>query len=157
MRWNALAFLHWEYDAAALARLLPEGLALDTFEGRAYLGVVPFEMDRTRFRFAPPMPTATRFPELNVRTYVTSEGKPGVWFFSLDAASKLAVRGARATFHLPYFDARMSLQRPHVDAGWTEYASARVHRGAPAATFLQPLPPAWPGRACGAEARSAYS
>lgn len=132
MRWNALAFLHWPVRADALAGLLPEPLRLDTFEGEAYLGLVPFEMDRTRFRWAPPIPTAHRFPELNVRTYVTAGGRAGVWFFSLDAASRLAVRGARAAFHLPYFDARMALDRA---SDWCEYGSERTHRGAPAATF----------------------
>jgi uncharacterized protein YqjF (DUF2071 family) len=132
MTWNELVFLHWPVDAAALARHLPPGLALDTFGDVAYLGVVPFEMAGTRFRLAPPLPTATRFPELNVRTYVTHGGRAGVWFFSLDAASKLAVRGARATFHLPYFDARMRLGR---DEDWVRYASVRTHRGAPPARF----------------------
>jgi uncharacterized protein YqjF (DUF2071 family) len=71
------------------------------------------------------------FAELNVRTYVAAEGKPGVWFFSLDAASRLAVRAARAFFHLPYFDARMSCRRE----GAVVYRSERVHRGAPEAFF----------------------
>jgi uncharacterized protein YqjF (DUF2071 family) len=132
MTWNELAFLHWPVDVGALARLLPRGLELDTFGGAAYVGVVPFEMARTRFRWAPPLPTATCFPELNVRTYVHHGGRPGVWFFSLDAASKLAVRGARATFHLPYFDARMGIGR---EGEWVGYASTRTHRRAPAARF----------------------
>jgi uncharacterized protein YqjF (DUF2071 family) len=89
-------------------------------------------MARTRFRWAPPLPTATRFPELNVRTYVRHGGRPGVWFFSLDADSKLAVRGARWTFHLPYFDARMALDR---EGEWVRYSSTRTHRRAPAARF----------------------
>jgi len=133
MTWNTLAFLHWPVAASALARLLPPGLELETFAGEAYLGVVPFEMAATRFRWAPPLPTATRFPELNVRTYVTHRGRPGVWFFSLDAASKLAVRGARATFHLPYLDARMALAR---EGEWVRYASARTHRGVLPARFV---------------------
>lgn len=148
MRWNALAFLHWPVPAAPLAARIPPGLALDTFDGQAYLGVVPFEMDETRFRFAPPLPTATRFPELNVRTYVTAGGRPGVWFFSLDAASKLAVRGARATFHLPYLDARMAWRR---EGDVVHFSSARTHRGVPPARFegryrpTGPQAPAVPG------------
>ena len=141
MRWNGLAFLHWPVPAAALAAFLPPGLTLDTFEGQAYLGVVPFQMDATRFRFAPPLPTASRFLELNVRTYVTAGGRAGVWFFSLDAASWLAVRGARATFHLPYFDARMAWR---ADGEIRHYTSERTHRGAPGARFrgsYQPLGP----------------
>ncbi|MEZ6003358.1 MAG: DUF2071 domain-containing protein [Planctomycetota bacterium] len=132
MRWLDLAFLHWRVPAARIAPLLPAGLELDTFDGHAWLGVVPFEMDRTRFRFAPPIPTATRFPELNVRTYVRSAGRPGVWFFSLDAASRLAVRGARRSFHLPYFDAQMRIARR---ADGVHYTSRRTHRGAPPAHF----------------------
>lgn len=133
MRWRDLAFLHWPVDSARLAGLLPAGLELDTFEGQAYVGVVPFEMDRTRFHWLPPIPTTVRFLELNVRTYVLAEGKPGVWFFSLDAASWLAVRGARAGFHLPYFDARMSLKR---DLDRVDYSSERTHTGAPSARFV---------------------
>lgn len=139
MTWNALAFLHWPVPAAPLAARLPPGLRLDTFRGEAYLGVVPFEMAGTRFRFAPPLPTATRFPELNVRTYVTHGDRPGVWFFSLDATSKLAVRGARQTFHLPYMDARMRLER---EGEWWRYESERTHRGAPPAHFAGRYRPA---------------
>jgi len=141
MRWNHLAFLHWAVPPAALAAGLPPGLELDTFEGRAYIGLVPFQMDRTRFRWTPPLPTATRFPELNLRTYVRAGGRPGVWFYSLDAASRLAVRGARATFHLPYFDARMTLDAA---SDGVSYQSERTHRGAPPARFsarYRPLGP----------------
>lgn len=132
MSWRDLAFFHWPVSADVLRRFLPQGLALDTFEGEAWLGVVPFWMSGVRLRFTPPLPGLATFAELNVRTYVVAGDKPGVWFFSLDAASRIAVRGARALFHLPYFDARMSVSREGDIVG---YRSERTHRGAPGAVF----------------------
>ena len=128
MRWHDLLFLHWRVDPALLRPHVPPSLELDTFDGSAWLGVVPFWMSGIRARLTPPIPGLSRFPELNVRTYVTAEGKPGVWFFSLDAANKVAVRAARWTFHLNYLDARM---RCDVDAATSEvrYSSFRTHRG----------------------------
>ena len=90
-RWRTLVFLHWEVPAAAVAALLPEGLAVDTFEGRAYVGVVPFTMRDVSPWWSPSVPGVSNFHELNVRTYVHAGGRPGVWFFSLDAASSIAV------------------------------------------------------------------
>ncbi|HEY1694796.1 MAG TPA: DUF2071 domain-containing protein [Polyangiaceae bacterium] len=112
-KWRRLLFLHWEVPVARLRALVPEPLAIDTFEGRAYVGVVAFEMHDVRpSRFLPAVPTARQFEEVNVRTYVHLRGeRPGVWFFSLDAASALAVLGARAFFHLPYYHARMHTER----------------------------------------------
>jgi uncharacterized protein YqjF (DUF2071 family) len=112
-KWRSLLFVHWEIPVRVLAALLPPRLALDTFEGRAYVGLVPFEMHDVRpSRLFPAVPTARRFEEVNVRTYVHVDGRdPGVWFFSLDASSALAVLGARAFFHLPYWHARMSTHR----------------------------------------------
>lgn len=135
MRWEDLAFLHWPVPAAALRPTLPEGLELDTFEGEAWLGVVPFQMRATRFDWTPPMPTATDFPELNLRTYVRRGDRRGVWFYSLDAASWIAVRGARLGFALPYFDARMEVESGAAGGGVRRYDSTRRHRGAPAASF----------------------
>ena len=133
MRWNRLLFAHWPVDFDALRPLVPEGLELETFDGTAWVGVVPFDMTRVRPRFVPPIPWLSRSAELNVRTYVTAGGKPGVWFFSLDAERALAVWGARLTYHLPYFKAAM---RVHVrEGGWIEYASRRTHRGAASARF----------------------
>lgn len=114
MRWLDLAFLHWRVDADALRALLPPtatGLTLDTYGGEAWLGVVPFRMEGVRPRWAPALPGVSAFPEINLRTYATAEGKPGVWFFSLDVPSHLAVRVARGAFHLPYFRARMRVAR----------------------------------------------
>lgn len=113
-QWNNLLFLHWEMAPELIAPLLPDGLELDLFEGRAYVGLVPFQMANVCPRFVPNMGKFshfyTRFPELNVRTYVVRDGVPGVWFFSLDAASSLAVVFARMWFKLPYFKARMRMR-----------------------------------------------
>jgi uncharacterized protein len=108
MAWKDLLFLHWPVPAGSLSPLLPPGLELETWDGAAWMGVVPFRMCGTRLRRLPPLPFASSFPELNVRTYVRHRGRSGVWFFSLDAGSPIAVRTARTFFHLPYFDATMS-------------------------------------------------
>jgi uncharacterized protein YqjF (DUF2071 family) len=129
MIWSELLFAHWPVDPRMLAPLLPKGLELDTREGIAWIGVVPFLMSAVAPRGCPSLPNASRFLELNVRTYVTCDGKPGVWFFSLDAASRLAVRAARATFNLPYMDARMSLVKDK--SARIVYLSERTHRGEP--------------------------
>ncbi len=114
MQWQALLFMHWPLPAAVLRPLIPPGLTLDTFDGWAWLGVVPFTMAGVHARFLPPLPGTTTFPELNVRTYVTTEGKAGVYFFSLDAANPLAVRAARLGFRLPYDDTT-TRRCPHYD------------------------------------------
>ena len=132
MSWRDLLFMHWPVDEGALRPLIPPSLSIDTFDGSAWLGVVPFLMTGVRPRLLPRLPWLSSFPELNVRTYVTVEGKPGVWFFSLDAHNPVAVRLARATFHLPYFDARMSCR---ASDGEVNYRSVRSHRGAPPAEF----------------------
>jgi hypothetical protein len=130
--WADLLFAHWEVEAGSLRKLIPAGLELDTFEGAAFVGVVPFRMSGVRMRGLPPLPGLSAFPELNVRSYVTDGSKPGVWFFSLDAANAPAVATARRTFHLPYYNASMSCRRA---GGWIEYESRRIHRGAPKAAF----------------------
>lgn len=113
--WRHLLFLHWDFDPDAVQELLPDGLEVDTFGGRAYVGLVPFVMQNVRPTFVPNMGRLGRFyedfAELNVRTYVTRNGVRGVWFFSLDAASSLAVCAARLWFKLPYFKARMRFSR----------------------------------------------
>jgi uncharacterized protein YqjF (DUF2071 family) len=125
--WHDLLFAHWPFDPAVVRALIPASLRLDTFDGTAWIGVVPFRMRGVRPRLLPPLPGLSAFPELNVRTYVSRGGKPGVWFFSLDAASRLAVAGARALFHLPYYRARMSVA---ADGDAIVYDSTRVHPGA---------------------------
>lgn len=110
-RWSRLLFLHWQVDAELLRPTLPAGLHLDTFQGEAHLGVVPFFMERVRPRFLPTVPGLSWFLELNLRTYVhDEEGRPGVWFYSLDANQAVAVELARNLFHLPYQHARMSAE-----------------------------------------------
>ncbi len=112
-RWNDLLFAHWPVPAAEIARLLPEGLEPDTFQGSAWLGVVPFWLDRIKVRGLPSLPGLRNFPDLNVRTYVRDEqtGTPGMYFFSLDATNLLAVALARTFFHLPYHWAEMRLDQ----------------------------------------------
>ncbi len=127
MTWSELLFAHWPVDPNAIARLLPQGLTLDTHQGEGWIGVVPFLMSRIAPRCCPSIPGLSRFLELNVRTYVTYEGKPGVWFFSLDAANRIAVRAARMTFNLPYMDARMALVNEHSER--YHFQSERTHRG----------------------------
>jgi uncharacterized protein len=109
--WEDLLFAHWPLPAGDLAPLVPAPLELDTFDGRAWLGVTPFEVTGLRLRGTPPAPLLSRFPELNVRTYVRLGGKPGIWFFSLDAASGAAVVAARHSYRLPYFRAAMRIAR----------------------------------------------
>jgi len=101
-RWENLLFAHWRVEPAAIASKIPRGLTLDLREGAAWVAVTPFVITRLRLRGLPPIPGASRFPELNVRTYVTAGAKPGVWFFSLDAGSRLAVFFARRLYHLAY-------------------------------------------------------
>ncbi|HVF27390.1 MAG TPA: DUF2071 domain-containing protein [Pyrinomonadaceae bacterium] len=105
---------------------------MDTFDGRAWIGVVPFRMSGVRPRYAPALRCTSAFPEINVRTYVEAGDRSGVWFFSLDATSRLAVRVARAWYGLPYYDARMRVENVGESV---RYHSRRVHRGASPAEF----------------------
>lgn len=108
-RWSQLLFAHWQVDPDAVQATLPRGLYVDTYAGGAYLGIVPFAMERVRPAWLPPLPWVSWFLELNVRTYVHDEsGRPGVWFYSLDCSRALAVTIARRFFHLPYCHARMA-------------------------------------------------
>ena len=130
--WGKLLFMHWPIRADLLRPLIPSRLTIDTFDGSAWIGVVPFTMWGIRPSFAPPVPGLSAFHELNVRTYVHLDGVPGVWFFSLDAESRAAVWGARTFFHLPYFNARMSIEQ---QAQTILYTSRRTHPGAQNAEF----------------------
>lgn len=136
-RWESLLFAHWRVSAAAIRSMLPAGLSLDLHEGEAWVAVTPFEITRLRLRGLPPFPGASRFPELNVRTYVTAGGRPGVWFFSLDAASAIAVFFARRLYHLPYYHARMACVRRGEDVS---YRSDRAGAGG-GAEFLADYAP----------------
>lgn len=124
--WEELLFAHWQVPIEALRAHLPPELEVDTYDGAAYLGITPFRVTNVRLRGLLPVPLVSSFTELNCRTYVTHGGdRPGIWFFSLDASSRLAVEAARRLYKLPYFQARMSprqgfassrvgAERPHV-------------------------------------------
>jgi len=128
--WHDLLFAHWPLPQTVMRPLVPAQLTLDTFDGQCWVGVVPFHMCSIRGRSLPPLPGLSRFPELNVRTYVTYGGKPGVYFFSLDAGNRPAVWAARTFYHLPYFHAAMTSKE---FGGNIHYRSHRL-RGA--AEFL---------------------
>ncbi|MEL7206645.1 MAG: DUF2071 domain-containing protein, partial [Actinomycetota bacterium] len=108
--WNDITWLHWAYDPAVVQENLPPGLRVDTFDGRAWVGLVPFRMTRLRPPHLPPVPWLTTFPEINVRTYVLApDGRRCVWFWSLDAPRAPAIAVARTAFGLPYCWARASI------------------------------------------------
>ena len=130
MTWEDLLFAHWPIEKQAVVSSLPSNLELDTFDGQAWIGVVPFRMSGVRPRCVPNLPWFSTFPELNVRTYVTVDGKPGVWFYSLDATQPVAVRAARRFFHLPYVDAQIRIVE---EEDWLSYDSRRTDSHAPPA------------------------
>jgi uncharacterized protein YqjF (DUF2071 family) len=142
-RWSELLFLHWEVEPHAVADTLPAGLEVDTFGGRAYLGIVPFLMQRVRPRGLPPLPGLSWFGELNLRTYVRGpDGVPGVWFYSLDADQRLAVWLARRFFALPYHRASISAVR---QGAQLDYHWSRARRTEPDPAFRYRTPPASAG------------
>lgn len=128
-KWHDLLFMHWPLPASALEPSIPQGLKLDTFEGKAWIGIVPFHMSGIRLKWLPEIPGTAAFPELNVRTYVTDGKKPGVWFFSLDATNLPAVHAARLSYQLPYFHAHMSVRKSegviHYESRRKEYTGVR--------------------------------
>jgi uncharacterized protein len=130
--WLDLLFAHWRLPPAALRQVVPPQLPLDTFEGDAWLGVTPFRVAGLRLRGTPAVPPLSSFAEINVRTYVTVDGKPGIYFLSLDAGSCAAVRAARLTYRLPYFRSRISADE--VD-GVISYEAERVSAAGPPASF----------------------
>lgn len=132
MVWHDLLFMHWQVDADQLRQTLPSSLTLDTYQGKAWIGVVPFRMSGVSLRWMPDLPWLSRFPELNVRTYVIGpDGRRGVWFHSLDATNPVAVRGARWLYSLNYVDANIKFAKEKgCDCGsWIRYDSNRTHRG----------------------------
>jgi uncharacterized protein YqjF (DUF2071 family) len=137
--WHDLLFAHWPLDAARLRSRLPPGIELDLYDGQGWIGVVPFHMTNVSARGVLALPWVSAFPELNVRTYVRVGDKPGVYFFSLDAANPLAVRTARALFHLPYHTANMQVR---VSGDRIEYHSRR--RRSPPAAFRAHYGPTGP-------------
>lgn len=139
--WHELLFAHYPISPATLRPLIPSILEIDTYEGEAWVGIVPFRMSNVRPRGIPAVRGLSAFPELNVRTYVKHREQSGVFFFSLDAGNPIAVAIARSIFHLPYFNAQMSCKR----VGDTiHYASHRTHRGAPHANYIATYHPIAP-------------
>jgi uncharacterized protein YqjF (DUF2071 family) len=120
--WLDLLFAHWPVPAAALRPLVPPSLSIQEHDGTSWVGVVPFRMEGVMTRGLPDVAGISAFAELNLRLYVERDGKPGVWFISLDAANSLAVWAARRLFHLPYFRADMSVRE---EAGRIRYDSVR--------------------------------
>jgi len=120
--WDELLFAHWRVDADAVRALLPDEPTLDLHEGEAWLGITPFRITGFRLHGLPPVPFLSSFPEVNVRTYVTHDDKPGIWFFSLDADSPWAVEAARLVYRLPYH--RASIEITH-RGDWIDYVSSR--------------------------------
>ncbi len=127
--WHHLLFAHWAVPPEAMRHLVPAVFELELFDGRAWIGIVPFYMTNVAPRFVPSLPWVSEFPELNVRTYVRAEDKPGVFFFSLDAGSALAVHTARTMLNLPYHSAAMTVT-PRSDG--VTYESRRDAAGQPA-------------------------
>jgi uncharacterized protein YqjF (DUF2071 family) len=146
--WDKLLFMHWAVPEEVLRPLIPDRLGIDTFDGRAWIGVTPFSMPGMRLALLPSVPIEPSTLELNVRTYVHFGGLPGVWFFSLDASNVMAVIGARVGFALPYFHARMEMEDRGRDI---RFESRRFHPGAKPARFAahwtrgDALPDAEPG------------
>jgi len=148
--WGKLLFMHWPLPAEALRPLIPHRLTIDLFEGEAWIGVVPFTIWDARPVFTPPLPWLSEFHEINVRTYVHLDCVPGVWFFSLDANSQVAVLGARTFFHLPYYQASINLEQ---EGDTIIYSSSRpVDEGQPGPagfnatwTIGEQMPEAQPG------------
>jgi uncharacterized protein len=130
--WRSLLFAHWPVPVEAVRSHVPGDLTVDTHDGTAWIGVTPFRLSGLRARALPPAPVLSSFLELNVRTYVTIEDRPGIWFFSLDASSRLAVEAARRGYRLPYFRARMSADERD---GYVRYVSERTSAGARPAAF----------------------
>lgn len=130
--WQRLLFAHYPVPAEMLRPLIPAALDIDTYDGNAWVGVVPFLMTGVRLRGLPPVPGTATFPELNVRTYVRYGDRAGVWFFSLEAANPLAVWAARRFFNLPYYHAEMSM---FCEGDRTTYHSRRTHEGTPDAIY----------------------
>jgi len=124
--WNDLAFLHWPVPPSLVEPVIPRGLTVDEYDGQAWIGVVPFWMSGVTMRGVPPLPGLSSFAELNVRTYVRHGDRPGVWFFSLDATSRLTVFGGRLLFMLPYCYAVMHAERREARIRYSSMRSAET-------------------------------
>ncbi|MBT8166081.1 MAG: DUF2071 domain-containing protein [Acidimicrobiia bacterium] len=137
--WRDLAYAHWPYDPAVVQRNLPAGLEVDTFDGRAWVGLVAFRMERIRLPGTPSVPYLGTFPETNVRTYVRGpDGTPGVWFDSLDVTRLLPVLVARASYRLPYMWSKMSIQRRSAEIEYTARRRWPGRRGSSSVLVVEP-------------------
>ena len=131
-QWRDLAYIHWAYEPAVVQALLPEGIDVDTFDGKAWVGLIPFSMRNISFPFIPPVPYFGSFPEVNVRTYVKRNGVPGVWFFSLDVNRLIPAVVARTTYFIPYCWGRASHTkdgqrlRTTVKRRWPSHSSTQI-------------------------------
>jgi uncharacterized protein YqjF (DUF2071 family) len=143
-RWENLLFAHWPVPESSLRPVVPPELPIDTFDGMAWIAVTPFQIGAHRFRGTPHVPRLTSFPEVNVRTYTTIGGKPGIYFFSLDTVSRLVVAGARRVYRLPYFRSRISLAEHGDEIG---FRASRASRDGPAAELDIRYRPIRPARA----------
>jgi uncharacterized protein YqjF (DUF2071 family) len=139
--WQSLLFAHWRIEAELLRRYVPAQIPLDTFDGSAWIGVTPFIATGVRPRFAPPLPGVSRFPEINVRTYATIDGKPGIYFLSLDTPNPIVNEAARRTYRVPYFRSRIAASRDGDRVRWT---SRRTQEDAPPASLELEYAPVGP-------------
>jgi uncharacterized protein len=137
--WEQLAFLHWRIPEVELRRVVHPSVPIDSFDGSAWLGITPFTVTGFHVRHTPPPPAIANFHEINVRTYATVDGKPGIYFLSLDAASKLAVHAARTAYRVPYFHSDIATSQT---ADRVEYSSER--NGDPPAAFEAEYGPTGP-------------
>ena len=140
--WIDLLFAHWPLPEATLRRVVPEPIPIDTFAGSAWIGITPFEVVGLHPRCVPPLPWLSRFPELNVRTYPTIAGRPGIWFFSLDADRAAAALAARVTYQLPYRHAAMSIARAGTRIAYRSRAGDAIFRARYEPTGPGAAPPA---------------
>ncbi len=143
-RWEQLLFLHWPVPMATARSLVPAAIDIDTYEGQAYVSVLSLRMARVHLRDLFPMPDLGDFPELNVRTYVVHDGKPGVWFVSIDAPSHLNTWIGRHVFHLAYDTAHMRMTD---DGGHVDFTSDRERGTARFAATYELHGPAAPAAA----------
>jgi uncharacterized protein len=139
--WEHLLFAHWRVPYRALREVVHPKIPLDTFDGSAWVGVTPFTVTGFHLRGTPPPPGVSRFHEINVRTYATIDGKPGIYFISLDAASRVAVEAARRAYRVPYFEARIDVEE---HGGRIRYTHERTQGDGPAAGLVADYSPTGP-------------
>ncbi|HEX4668530.1 MAG TPA: DUF2071 domain-containing protein [Solirubrobacterales bacterium] len=137
--WAQLLFAHWPLTTQALEHVVPPQLRLDTYDGSAWIGITPFLVEGLRLRGTAPLPWVSSFAEINVRTYVSVGGKPGIFFLSLDASSCAAVQAARPAYRLPYFRSRIATG---ADPEGFSFAAVRTSADGPPACFKARYGPA---------------